>query len=387
MRIKAIDIFRAITMLLMIFVNDLWSLSGIPAWLEHSPADVDFLGLADVVFPCFLFVLGMSIPYAIEGRIKKGQTRPVIIRHIILRSAALIIMGLFTVNQPSLNSQASGISFQWFTILMVIAFFLVWNTYNTSIKWKKYLSIGLQIIGILIMGWLAIIFRGNSDNGGELVKFGIQWWGILGLIGWTYFTCALIFLFAGNQKFTITLISFIAFGIINIAGKIWHFDWFIGNGAFHLFSMAGVLATIVFDRYKAFENRKKLSSIFVAGAIVMLAFGLFLRQYFIISKIQATPTWVMLCIGISLLMFLAIYWISDIFKLTKWYRIIEPAGSSTLTCYLLPYICYSVFDMVSPKLPQALTTGMLGLAKSVAFAFLVIGLTSLITRIGIKIKV
>ena len=43
-RLKSIDILRALTMLLMIFVNDLWSLTDIPAWLEHKAADEDGMG-------------------------------------------------------------------------------------------------------------------------------------------------------------------------------------------------------------------------------------------------------------------------------------------------------------------------------------------------------
>jgi predicted acyltransferase len=68
-RINSIDIFRAITMLLMVFVNDFWTLTGIPSWLQHSGATQDFLGFSDIVFPCFLFIVGMSIPYAIMNRI------------------------------------------------------------------------------------------------------------------------------------------------------------------------------------------------------------------------------------------------------------------------------------------------------------------------------
>ncbi len=57
-RIASIDILRALTMVLMIFVNDLWSLTNIPAWLGHVEKGVDGIGLADVVFPAFLFIVG-----------------------------------------------------------------------------------------------------------------------------------------------------------------------------------------------------------------------------------------------------------------------------------------------------------------------------------------
>jgi predicted acyltransferase len=69
---------------LMIFVNDLWSLNGIPVWLGHARADQDFLGFSDIVFPCFLFIVGMAIPYAIRNRIAKGENHFQILRHIVL---------------------------------------------------------------------------------------------------------------------------------------------------------------------------------------------------------------------------------------------------------------------------------------------------------------
>ena len=56
-RVTSIDILRALTMVLMIFVNDLWSLKNIPVWLEHVERGVDGIGLADVVFPAFLFII------------------------------------------------------------------------------------------------------------------------------------------------------------------------------------------------------------------------------------------------------------------------------------------------------------------------------------------
>ena len=74
-RIASVDILRALTMTLMIFVNDLWSLENIPIWLEHTKAAQDGMGLADVVFPAFLVIVGMSIPFATASRLKKGEDR------------------------------------------------------------------------------------------------------------------------------------------------------------------------------------------------------------------------------------------------------------------------------------------------------------------------
>ena len=61
-----IDVLRALTMFVMIFVNDFWKIHGVPSFLDHSGPGEDFIGLADIVFPAFLFVVGMSIPFALK---------------------------------------------------------------------------------------------------------------------------------------------------------------------------------------------------------------------------------------------------------------------------------------------------------------------------------
>src|SRR5688500_10734635 len=107
-RVASIDIVRALTMVLMIFVNDLWSLKGIPAWLGHVPAGADGIGLADVVFPAFLFIVGLSLPFAVDNRRKKGDTELQLVMHVLVRTIALLVMGVFLVNGESINAAATG---------------------------------------------------------------------------------------------------------------------------------------------------------------------------------------------------------------------------------------------------------------------------------------
>src|SRR5262247_1721897 len=82
-RVVTIDIVRALTMVLMIFVNDLGTLKDIPLWLEHVKPGVDGIGLADVVFPAFLFIVGLSLPFAVENRRKKGDTELQLVIHVV----------------------------------------------------------------------------------------------------------------------------------------------------------------------------------------------------------------------------------------------------------------------------------------------------------------
>ena len=108
-RVTSIDILRALTMVLMIFVNDLWSLRDIPMWLEHVERGVDGIGLADVVFPAFLFIVGLSLPYAIDHRRMKGDSEAQLVMHVVTRTIALLVMGLFLVNGETINAAAMGI--------------------------------------------------------------------------------------------------------------------------------------------------------------------------------------------------------------------------------------------------------------------------------------
>lgn len=77
----------------MLFVNDLFA-PGVPEWLLHTKADVDGMGLADWVFPGFLFMVGMAVPYAVAAREKLGESPRLIFAHIVTRTASLILIGV-----------------------------------------------------------------------------------------------------------------------------------------------------------------------------------------------------------------------------------------------------------------------------------------------------
>lgn len=396
MRISSIDIFRALTMLLMIFVNDLWSLTNIPGWLEHSRANVDYLGLADVVFPCFLFILGMAIPYAVQNRLAKKESKATISKHIIFRSIALLIMGVFTVNSENLNSAGTGMSNAFFEILMVMAFFMIWNVYPKTDKGIPMIYRGLQVAGIIVLIWLAIIFRGNVHDSNRLVGLRPQWWGILGLIGWSYLTCALIYLFGRNKPFLVITLAWVFFTMFSIAShagwlhNLWLTgprEWFVGNGAFHSFTLAGVMGGLLLRKYTNPVNLQKLSSWFLSLGLILFFAGIISRHFFIISKIWATPTWVFLCCAIAFGFFVIIYWLVDYKGKTNWFLLIEPAGTNTLTCYLIPYLVYSIVEISGLNLPAFALSGVVGLIKSLIYTFMVIAITALLNRMKIKLRI
>src|ERR1700761_4141836 len=97
-RLLSVDAFRALNMLCMIFINDLSGVRGIPFWMDHAKGYEDRMGFADTIFPTFLFIVGLSIPLALDRKMQKGESTQAILFSILSRSFALIVMGFFHVN-------------------------------------------------------------------------------------------------------------------------------------------------------------------------------------------------------------------------------------------------------------------------------------------------
>lgn len=394
----AIDILRALTMLLMIFVNDLWRIKGEPDWLGHAASNQDFLGLADIVFPCFLFVVGMSIPFAIESRFSKGKPGISTVGHILTRTLALLLMGAFTVNTESGVSPESGMTLPVFRILMVAGFFLVWNVYpRTDNPNRKLLYTILKGVGIVLMVYLAIIFR---DGEGGI--FRARWWGILGLIGWTYLVCAMIYVFT-RDRFKYLVPIWILFVVICMLKSRMHggeplvalprgniLDEFlnilhVGNGCLPAFTMGGILLSLVSTKYAGMAGSKKVI-VAIAATCCLLVAGVVSHQFWIVSKIQATPPWIFYCSAIAVGTYALLYYLVEKGK-ASWFAIIGPAGTATLTCYLIPYVAYSVSSLLGIRLPEFLITGWVGVLNCIAYAFMVIGITWLLGKVHVKLKI
>src|SRR5271163_1016165 len=104
-RIASIDIFRGLTVLVMVFVDNLDFVKGLPWWTYHMPRQANGITYVDMVFPAFLFVMGMSIPLAIARRVAEGDSRGKIWQYILGRSLSLVALGLFIANGPQVDRQ------------------------------------------------------------------------------------------------------------------------------------------------------------------------------------------------------------------------------------------------------------------------------------------
>ncbi len=389
-RINSIDIMRGLTLVLMLFVNDLY-MPGVPAWLGHVDASYDGMGLADWVFPGFLFMVGMAIPFSVGNRIRKGDDTRKIIRHILLRSISLIIIGVLSLNIGRVNPELTGMGKNLWAILMLIGVFLIWNNYPENDN-NFFRVTGLKFAGVLLL--VILIFKFNSGkeiNNGSLIT---GWWGILGLIGWGYLASALICLALKDNIF-FTVLAWAFFLGLNILSKLDLLNFLnpvnpilgvLTEGNVPFIVMSGLLTTLIMKKLSP-DYRKTILVIITLGILFIIA-GFVLRRWFIISKIKATPSWGFICNGISMILFALIYWIADIKKKTSWAFFLKPAGENSLTTYLAPDILYHIiFSINIPILIYKHSAiPLVVIAGSVAWALLMVGLTALLVRMNIRLK-
>src|SRR3984957_153401 len=131
-RIASIDIFRGLTVLVMVFVDNLDFVKGLPWWTYHMPRGSNGMTYVDMVFPAFLFVMGMSIPLAVDRRVAAGASGGGVWLHNVERSLSLVVLGLFIANAPQVDLRHTGISATWWAMLGFIGIALFWGARQSS---------------------------------------------------------------------------------------------------------------------------------------------------------------------------------------------------------------------------------------------------------------
>ena len=382
-RIATIDVFRAITMFLMLFVNDIPGVKQIPHWLLHAKADEDMLGFSDIIFPCFLFVMGMSVPFAILKREEKGESLLGTSKHILERTLALVVMGLFTVNLGSYDGAATGLPYSWYVILLVMSIFLIWNLYPKADGVRKHLYQGMKIVGILLMVGLFCIYEGKNG-----AVFAPKWWGILGLIGWTYLVTTIVFLIVRTRLLWMTLAwaLFLALTILSHNG-ILDLSSLPSDMTHHALGVSGAFASVLLIHWGNRERPFKFIGTMVGLGALMMGLFFISHPYWIISKIQATPTWLFVCNAISFFMVGFLYFLTDVKGKANWFSIIKPAGTVTLTCYIIPYFWYAVQRLLGCQYPDFLCVGVPGLCRSLLFSLVVVWMAGVLMKIHVRLKI
>jgi heparan-alpha-glucosaminide N-acetyltransferase len=390
-RITSIDVFRGLTIFAMIFVNDLAGVRDIPAWMKHVPADQDGMTFVDVVFPAFLFIVGMAIPFAMAKRLKSGFTTLQTIKHILIRTAGLLVLGVLMVNMGGYNQSLAGLNKNIWIILVFIAAILVWNSYPKKSGNEKYIFHALRIVGIVSLIILAALYKGGTEGNERWLQ--TSWWGILGLIGWAYLTASLIYLLFRNYPAALAISMFLLI-LLYPAEQAGLFEGIYKGSNFLLIGMqvgshasvviSGILLSIVITDIR-FDTLKKKIIAMLSYSLLLLIAGVLFQPIHGINKNLATPAWCFYSAFYCVIIFIFLYIIIDYKKQEKWSNIFKPAGMNPLLAYILPSIFYSLITLIGITFYSELGYGITGIIRSLVFSFFILGITHLLTKLNVRL--
>jgi heparan-alpha-glucosaminide N-acetyltransferase len=281
-RMISIDATRGLVMFTMIYVNDLAGApdsAGVPDWMKHA-SDIrprlpvnNGMTFVDLVFPAFLFIVGLSIPLAIGGRLSKGEKWYRIVPHVAARTAALLLLGILmgsgtpdaqkmpwyhapavattTASQHVHIDNSAGV---WWVVLWYTAAFLafcqllpVWvkrDDAEQKRRWK-WITVAVRVAGFLALAYLICIYEKTGVNRRTHVEtvrrivtfhpfsFSHRNIEILGLIAWAYLMGAMMFLAFRTRRLPLAVGTALLLGF-------WIAD---RSGSFDHFALPGFLAS------------------------------------------------------------------------------------------------------------------------------------------------
>ena len=387
-RVVSIDIFRGLTMAVMIFVNDLDSVHGLSKWTYHMPARVDAMTYVDMVFPAFLLIVGMSLPLAVQQRLRRNPSVGKLWLHIVLRSFALLVLGLILANADSCDPARMHISGDLWALIGLAGAILLWNVYGDR---NPRLVAALRWAGAALIVFDFAIFRRSAHGGEAWIRFSYP--EILGLIGLAYFAVCL--LYVPTRRWRLAPVAWLVILVAYNAACCAHwislahvtiYEWPFDNGAHVSLVMAGIVLSLIFlDGQRPISAGRKMALGILMGVAAFIA-GWFLRPLGI-SKIRATPTWALWTVAACCVLFTLLYWLCDVKKQTRWAWIVRTAGSNTLLTYLIPDIYYFLAGLTGTAwLLEHWDHGWPGILRALAFTVAILLVSRVATRARLRMQ-
>jgi len=395
-RVVSLDIFRGFTMAVMIFVNALSDVHGLPWWTYHAHASEDRMTYVDMVYPFFLFIVGMSIPLSIAQRLKRNSSQAALWLHVLIRAASLIVLGLILANAEKADPSRMPISGNLWALIGLVGAALYLNIYPKSERFPAYSKI-LRVLGLIGVIVMYAIFR-RTTQGGNVAWIDPSYPEILGLIGFTYLGVAVLYIPTRRWKWAAAawFLALLAFNILSTArlvplpGSLPMYIFPFDNGAMACIVMAGVVVSQIFlGASPGIDPRpapKQAMTVAISLGIVALIAG-WICIPLGISKIRATPTWSLWSIGAAILLFTFLYWICDVRRQTNWAFLLKPAGTNALLTYLLPDLWYFLMGTLGiTYLDTHLNLGWPAVVKTVVFTLVMLSFASLLTKARVRLQ-
>ncbi|MFG6448615.1 acyltransferase family protein [Roseateles sp. BYS180W] len=349
-RFASVDALRGLAVAAMLLVNNPGSWSHVYAPLQHAPWHG--FTLADLVFPLFLFIVGVSISLSMGGRIAAGAPKAPMSRNALVRAARIVVLGLvlhalawWLMDKPEFRLmgvlQRIGLCFA------LVALAAIWLTVRQ--QWLLFAA--------LLLGYGALL-----ASAGDLSK-------------------------SGNLASQLDSL---------ILGR-WNYEWHAQTGMGHepegLLSTLGALASTLLGVRAGDVLRRAQPAVLALMGGVCLAAGWWLAGYQPMNKQLWTPAFVLWCAGWSLLLLTAGHLLLDRLQLPPLGRafgvnaIAAYAGAWVMAVVMYGFKWHEpAFEALRHALPS-LPAPAQSLTFAMAFVLLWGGVAVLLDKRGIYIKV
>ncbi len=305
-RLLSLDALRGFDMFWIVggasIISALEALTGWPIFqriieeLDHP--EWNGFTFYDLIFPLFLFIAGVTMPYSVGRKLETGTPKGPLCRSIIRRGLLLVLLGLIyqgllTFNFTNLRyaSVLGRIGLAW-----MFAGLIFLNT-----NWRGQL---IWAVGLLLAYWAALMWI-------PVPEFG-----------------------AGDLSPGHTLTDFIDQKVL--PGKLYKGD----RDPEGLFGTIPAVATALFGvlagtwiRLGQATGHAKASGLLAAG-VISLGLGWLWDIQFPVNKNLWSSSFVMVTSGWSLLLLAVFYWVIDVLGYQKWSFVWVVIGTNAITAYL-----------------------------------------------------
>lgn len=296
-RSLALDVFRGLTMFMMVIVNNGVKREFTYPAIEH--ATWNGFTLADLIFPSFVFILGVAVAFVKKPDRAKGERLLPVYTHIIKRTLILFALGILFNQNPFDHEQL--IHFRVMGVLQRLALVYLVSSIlvlHTPKAWQAAAA-----VFFLALYWL--IMKAGASPGfaaGDLSR-------------------------AGNIAGHIDRLL--------LAGHLYKPDWDPEGILSTLPAIASGLIGVMAGHWLRTEKKlpEKIAAMMVAGGALIVA-GLITKEWFPVNKNLWSPSFVLLCGGLDLQILGAMLWVIDYKGIKKWTGLFVVLGVNSITAYL-----------------------------------------------------
>jgi predicted acyltransferase len=298
-RLLSLDVFRGITVAAMILVNNPGSWSTIYSPLAH--AKWDGCTPTDLIFPFFLFIVGVSIHLAMSKQKEKGVSDNTLIFKAFKRGLIIFALGLFLAGFPYFNLYTIRIPGVLQRIALVF-FACVLIYVKTSRQTQIYLTAFFLVLYWILMTWIPVPGVGTASLQPEA-----------NLGAW------LDRLFLNGHLWS--------------QSKTWDPEGILGTIPAIGTGLLGVL-TGGFLSSRFHQPAEKVAWLFVYGSFLAIM-GLWWGLVFPINKSLWTSSYVLYAGGLAMMGLALCYWLIDVQKRTWWIAPFQAFGVNAITAFFM----------------------------------------------------